>query len=122
MAQLGHSDGQKASFLIDPSRQSPSWPLCGHFESFAKSPSPTGSQEQESASPPTHQNTVWPLYRDWILDGSVDTRGVVGEYRVWKLEDEFDPLERTEVIHHLVDFGVEDALEGYGTKIQKAKL
>lgn len=49
----------------------------------------------------TRAETIWSVYKDWIVDGKVDES--VGEYRVWKPEDEFDPAERAEIVYELVE-------------------
>lgn len=116
MAQLGHSDGQKASLWIDPKSHYPEWPTCAHFDSFTKSP--VTALLSQTWLPLTREETIWSIYRDWILQGTVDTNA--GEYRVWKAEDEFDPLEKTDIIYQLVDFGEDDGLDG--KMIHRTKL
>lgn len=99
MPQFSHADGQKASLWIDPSAHHPPWPSCGHTTSFMKS-KPSASSTGDSPSL-TRAQTIWSVYRDWIVDGKVDES--VGEYRVWKPEDEFDPEERAVVVYELVE-------------------
>ncbi|KAF8312694.1 hypothetical protein DL93DRAFT_2098166 [Clavulina sp. PMI_390] len=101
MAQLSHSDGQKASLWIDPAAQSPRWPKCAHIQSFL--PSKRSKQplsELPNGPPPlTRAETIWKLYRDYIISGAVDTS--LGEYRIWKPEDEFDPAEKAQWVYSL---------------------
>lgn len=99
MPQFSHADGQKASLWIDPSAHRPQWPPCGHTISFAKSRSTPSSTA--GSRPLTREQTIWNVYKDWIIDGRVDES--VGEYRVWKPEDEFDPAERAKVVYQLVE-------------------
>ena len=41
--------------------------------------------------------TIWPVYKDWIIYGRVDQS--IGEYRVWKPEDEFNSAETAKTNH-----------------------
>lgn len=98
MPQLSHSDGLKASLWIDPASRKPAWPVCGHITSFVASPS---SESLGSERILTRAETIWQVYIDWIVHGKVDTS--VGQYQVWKPEDEYDPLERAKDIYRLDD-------------------
>jgi hypothetical protein len=118
MPQFSHADGLKASLWIDPAKQNPPWPMCGHINSFVKS-SPSGPSSTVSTGGPTLESvftlrpvniadsrstqaeTIWPVYRDWITYGRVDQS--IGEYRAWKPEDEFDPAEKARTNYHLDD-------------------
>ncbi|KAF8307618.1 alpha/beta-hydrolase [Clavulina sp. PMI_390] len=91
LSQFSHSDGQKAFLWIDPNSQQPPWPSCGHHESFTRSELSESVDSDNDPSSLTHQNTIWPIYLNWIAEGEVNQS--VGEYRVLGLEDEFDPLE-----------------------------
>ncbi|KAF8312703.1 hypothetical protein DL93DRAFT_2098175 [Clavulina sp. PMI_390] len=100
-ALFSNGDGRKASLWINPATQSPPWPTCGHVKSFVAS-----KATKAAASPAAHPNTlltraetIWTLYRDYIVQGEVDR--TVGTYRVWQPEDEFDPIERAEWVYSL---------------------
>lgn len=101
MPLFSHADGLKASLWIDPAAHQPAWPSCGHVNSFSAYPLPQSHSTLLPASPIkktlTRAETIWTVYRDWILHGQVDPS--VGEYRIWRPEDEFDPLERSEVVY-----------------------
>ena len=118
MPQFSHTDGLKASLWIDPVKQNPPWPMCGHINSFTKSrSSPSGPPSTPSGGGPTVESvfalrpvnvadskltraeTVWPVYKDWIIHGRVDSS--IGEYKVWKPEDEFDPADKAETMYQL---------------------
>ncbi|KAF8312687.1 alpha/beta-hydrolase [Clavulina sp. PMI_390] len=89
MALLSNASGLNSSLWIDPSIQNPPWPECGHIMSFAPGSSP--------GSTVTREDTVWPVFRDWILNGTVLT--TAGEYKVWTSDDEYDPWERSRYVY-----------------------
>lgn len=118
MPQFSHADGLKVSLWIDPTKQNPPWPMCGHINSFAKaraspsSPPSTpsnGGVTADSVLPLRPINTadsnlslaetIWPVYRDWIIYGRVDPS--IGEYRVWKPDDEFDPVVKVNTTYRI---------------------
>ncbi|KAF8307620.1 alpha/beta-hydrolase [Clavulina sp. PMI_390] len=92
LSQFSHSDGLKASLWIDPDAQRPPWAPCGHIMSFA--PNEVSEASEGEAPAPKREETIWAVYLNWILNGAVDPS--VGEYKVWRVEDEFDPLEKEE--------------------------
>ena len=88
--------------------------MCGHINSFAKartslSTPSNGGVTADSVLPLRPINTadsnlslaetIWPVYRDWIIYGRVDPS--IGEYRVWKPDDEFDPVEKANTTYRI---------------------
>lgn len=97
MPLYSHADRQKHSLWIDPQKQSPPWPPCKHVNSFLKtkvspaSPPATADSnivEVKPASALTREETIWPVYLAYILDGTIDQS--LGEYKCWAPEDERD--------------------------------
>ncbi|KAF8309011.1 hypothetical protein DL93DRAFT_2063380 [Clavulina sp. PMI_390] len=119
MSQFDLSDSLKASLWIDPRAQSPPWPSYGHIESLVaiktRSPAP--------ASPTAIQEaTIWPLYRDFILEGPevAAARGKkLGKYKVWQPSDEADPLARADEVWELVPFSAHDDIDMGGKRLVK---
>ncbi|KAF8312702.1 hypothetical protein DL93DRAFT_2081971 [Clavulina sp. PMI_390] len=100
-ALFSNQDGRKASLWINPAAHQPHWPSCGHVKSFVASKTPKASISSPSPTRalPSRADTIWTVYRDYILDGMVDKS--VGTYRVWRPEDEFDPVETAEWVYSL---------------------
>lgn len=75
---------------------------------------PSYLSSTDGNKPLTREETIWPVYRDWILHGRIEHPERIGEYRVWKPEDEFDPLDRVDKVFHIVDLGDSVPVKGKG--------